>query len=214
MSMARLDSNNPFHQTAESYDEHLSRPFISSIRRQEAQAVQDLIAAFARPEDTALEIGPGTGFYTTMLAPRLRHVTAVEDSRTMADLLSRRLDAEGIGNVSVLHADFRTLPAPEGFDLVMAFGVLDYIPEPEAFIARMCALARRAVLITVPQRGLWGSCFAVSNRLRRISVFCHTEEALARWAPGWRCSVTEVGLKTPLTKGLTLVVALEPGPAQ
>lgn len=208
--MPHRDSNNPYHHTAEGYDRRLSLPFISSVRRQEAQAVSDLVRTYTRREDTALEIGPGTGFYTTLLAQRVRHVTAVEDSAGMADLLSRRLTREGVANVSVITADFRTLPAAERFDVVMAIGVLDYIPDPVDFIGRMCARARRAVLFTVPQRGLWGSCFAAGNRLRRISVFCHRGDALSEWAPGWRCTVTEAGLKTAFTRGLTLVAALEP----
>lgn len=202
-------TNNPFHTTAAGYDQHLSRPFISRIRRQEAQAVRELISAHAGPGDTALEVGPGTGFYTMMLAERVRRVTAIEDSRTMAEILSRRLEAEGVENVSVRHADFLTFADDEAFDVVMAIGVLDYIPEPVAFVTRMCELARKAVILTVPQRGLWGACFAVSNRLRGISVFCYRDASVAKWAPGWRCAVTEAGLKTPLTRGLTLVAALE-----
>ncbi len=210
MRQQARETNNPFHFTAQGYDQHLSRPFIASIRRQEARAVRAHIDATAAPEDTALEIGPGTGFYTVALAPRVRHLTAVEDSGAMAALLSQRLAREGIDNVSVLHADFRTLDVARRFDIVMAIGVLDYIPEPAPFLTQMCALARKAVILTVPHRGLWGSCFAAGNRLRRISVFCHDGNALARWAPGWRCAITEVGLKTPFTRGLTLVAALEP----
>ncbi len=162
------------------------------------------------PTTRALEIGPGTGFYTTMLASRVRHVTAIEDSAGMAELLTRRLAREGVENVSVVNDDFRVYGAEDDFDVVMAIGVLDYIPEPVEFVSRMCALAERAVLFTVPQRGLWGTCFVASNRLRGISVFCYREATVTEWAPGWRGAVKEAGLKTPLTRGLTLVAALEP----
>jgi SAM-dependent methyltransferase len=204
-----MGENNPYHRTAGGYDQHLSLPVISAIRQQEAQVVRDLIRSYSGPDDTALEIGPGTGFYTLMLAECVRHVTAIEDSSQMADILTEKLAAEGRENVTVLNRDFRTLDLERGFDLVVAIGVLDYIPEPEGFISKMCEAARKAVIFTAPQRGLWGTCFVASNRLRRISVFCHNGEALARWAPGWRCSITEVGLKTALTRGLTLIAALE-----
>ena len=128
----------------------------------------------------------------------------------MAEILASKLAEAAITNVAVTNQDFRTLNPDQGYDLVMAIGVLDYIPDPQSFVARMCAAARKAVIFTAPQRGLWGSCFAVSNRLRRIAVYCHEEGTLARWAPGWRCAVQEVGLKTPFTRGLTLIAALEP----
>lgn len=205
-----MSGNNPFHSTAGHYDRHLCLPVISTLRRQEADAVGGLIAAYAAEEDTALEIGPGTGFYTLLLAPRVRHVTAIEDSPRMAHLLTAKLIAQGLGNVTVLNQDFRAHDCAQCYDLVMAIGVLDYIAEPQPFVARMCAAARKVVILTAPRRGLWGACFAASNWLRRISVYCHDGDRLARWAPGWRCTVREVGLKTPLTKGLTLVAALEP----
>jgi SAM-dependent methyltransferase len=205
-----MRDNNPFHRTAARYDRQLRRPVISALRRQEAEAVRELIAAYARKEDTALEIGPGTGFYTLMLAPRVRHVTAIEDAPGMAGLLSGKLAQAGIENVTVLNQDFRTHHAAQPYDLTMAIGVLDYVPDPQGFIARMCAVTRKAVIFTVPQRGLWGTCFAAANRLRRISVYCHHGDTLAGWAPGWRCAIRQVGLKTALTRGLTLVAALEP----
>ncbi len=207
-----MRQNNPYHKTAARYDRHLCLPVISAVRRQEAEAVRDLIHSYADKGDTALEIGPGTGFYTHMLAERVAHVTAIEDSRRMAEILAGKLAEAEIGNVTVRNQDFRSLEADHGYDLVMAIGVLDYIPDPQGFIAKMCAAARKAVIFTAPQRGLWGACFVASNRLRRISVYCHHGGALAQWAPGWRCAIREAGLKTPLTRGLTLIAALEPDP--
>jgi predicted TPR repeat methyltransferase len=208
-----MGENNPFHHTAARYDRHLSLPVISALRRQEAEVVRDLIVTYAGEHDAALEIGPGTGYYTPLLASRVRHVTAVEDSAQMARLLTARLAQAGLTNVTVLNQDFRRLD-PGGFDLVVAIGVLDYIPDPRGFITAMCAAARKAVVFTAPQRGIWGACFAAGNRLRGISVYCHHGPSLAAYAPGWRCAIREVGLKTPFTRGLTLAVALEPdGPS-
>jgi len=205
----RTGENNPFHRTAARYDRHLSLPVIATIRRQEAEVVREVLHAYAGEEDTALEVGPGTGFYTHLLADRVRHVTAVEDSASMARLLAGRLAQAGVTNVTVLNQDFRHLECEGAYDLAVAIGVLDYIADPRGFIARMCAAARKAVIFTAPQRGLWGACFAAGNRLRRVSIYCHHGDHFAQWAPGWRCAIREVGLKTPFTRGLTLVVALE-----
>jgi SAM-dependent methyltransferase len=203
--------NNPYHRAARRYDRGLSLPLIASLRQQEAQVVEELIATHAAGSATALEIGPGTGFYTLLLAKSVGHVTAVEDSAGMAEILRGKLARAAVSNVDVVNADFRDLTLDQRFDLVVAIGVLDYIAEPEPFVERMCALTRGAVLFTLPQRCFWGTCFAAGNRLRGISVYRYHGDAVPAWADGWRCTVREVGLKTPLTKGLTLVAALERG---
>lgn len=201
--------NNPFRRLAGLYDHHLSLPIISTIRRQEARVVSDLLARHARSSDQVLEVGPGTGFYTLVLAPRVRHVLAVEDSAPMAAILTRKLAAAGVLNVTVLNQDFLALATARRCDLGVAVGVLDYLPDPAGFVSRLCGAARRAVILTLPQRGLWGSCFALGGRLRGTAIYRYQRSAPGEWAPGWHCTVAEVGLKSRLTKGLTLVVALE-----
>jgi SAM-dependent methyltransferase len=205
-----MNDNNPYRRGAGLYDLNLALPLVSAIRRQEERAVADLISRYAHAEHRALEVGPGTGFYTLALARAFREVVAVEDSAGMARILADKLAAAAVGNVSVIHHDFLTLPLDGAFDVAVAIGVLDYIADPGAFIAKMCAAARRAVILTVPQRGLWGACFAAGGRLRKTRVYRHDACSLGAWAPEWRCIVAEVGLKTRLTRGLTLVAALEP----
>jgi protein-L-isoaspartate O-methyltransferase len=209
LEMAAISRNNPYHRGAGLYELNLALPFISAIRRQEARAVTDLIRRYADRKATALEIGPGTGFYTTLLADAFREVVAIEESPGMARILQDKLAAAGVGNVTVVNADFLAQPPAKEFDVAVAIGVLDYIAGPAEFVAKMCAAARRAVILTAPQRGLWGWCFRTAARLRRIAVYCHGTCAPAEWAPDWQCSVCEAGLSTRLTRGLTLVAALE-----
>ena len=182
---------------------------IATIRRQEARAVSDLLARYGDGEGRALEIGPGTGYYTVALARGFREVVAVEECGGMVEILRERLAAAGIGNVTVREGDFRLLEVEGLFDVVVAIGVLDYISDAGGFVGKMCGAARRAVIFTVPQTGFWGWCFAAGGRLRRIRVYRHERKSIASWAGGWRCSVAEVGLASPLTRGLTLVAGLE-----
>ncbi len=205
-----MGTNNPHQRGARLYDLNLCLPFISRIRCQEARAVADLVTRYADGSHRALEVGPGTGFYTVNLARNFREVVAIEQSRQMAEILRHKLAEAGADNVTVLNDDFHAVALDGAFDVAVAIGVLDYIADPSAFVARMCTAARRAVILTVPQRGLWGACFATGGWLRRVRVYRYERAALASWAPGWRCSATEVGLRTALTRGLTLVAALEP----
>jgi 16S rRNA (adenine1518-N6/adenine1519-N6)-dimethyltransferase len=55
-----------------------------------------------RAEDRFLEIGPGPGALTLRLAPRVRHVTAVEVDRGMVALLSPKVPP----NVDLIETDF------------------------------------------------------------------------------------------------------------
>ncbi|MGD0111035.1 MAG: methyltransferase domain-containing protein [Armatimonadota bacterium] len=203
------NANNPYHRAAGIYERSLSLPIISAIRRQEARAVSDLIARYADPSHRALEIGPGTGFYTLDLAQKFREVVAVEDSASMADILRGKLTAAGAQNVTVINQNFFVMETDAPFDVAVAIGVLDYVSEPVAFVTRMCEIARRAVIFTAPRRGLLGWCFVAANRFRGTNVYCYDQTALAQWAPDWLCTTEEVGMKTSLTRGLTLVASFE-----
>jgi len=92
------------------YDLNLALPFISAIRRQEARAVGALVARYGDRTGRALEVGPGTGFYTLSLAQAFREVIAVEECAAMAQILTDKLAAMRVDNVTVINADFRTLP--------------------------------------------------------------------------------------------------------
>ena len=202
-------SNNPYHRDAGFYELNLSLPVISAIRRQEARIVLESLAGYADAAERVLEVGPGTGFYTLPLSRMFREVVAVEDSARMAEVLRERVRAAGAANVTVVNGDFLAREEDGRYEVAVAIGVLDYIGDPAAFVTKLCACARRAVVLTVPQQGLWGRCFVAANRLRGTAVYCYRAGALGDWAPGWRCTTKEVGLRTPLTRGLTLVAALE-----
>ncbi len=62
------------------------------------------------PEDRALEIGPGLGALTALLAERCAHVTAVEIDRLLEPVLRQTL--ADCRNVSLIFADFLELSLP------------------------------------------------------------------------------------------------------
>jgi 16S rRNA (adenine1518-N6/adenine1519-N6)-dimethyltransferase len=72
----------------------------------EAAWADKVVAAIApTPEDTFLEIGPGTGALTLRLAPRVRHIIAVEIDRDLIAELTPRLPK----NVSLISGDILEL---------------------------------------------------------------------------------------------------------
>ncbi len=71
-------------------------------------------AAELMPEDTVLEIGPGTGALTAVLAQRVRRVVAVELDRRLEPIM--RLTLAPYGNVEVIFDDILNVNLPELLD--------------------------------------------------------------------------------------------------
>ncbi len=65
------------------------------------------------PEDTVLEVGPGLGTLTLLMAPRVAEVVAVEVDGGLAAYLEQRLRDEGAVNVRLVRGDILKIPARE-----------------------------------------------------------------------------------------------------
>jgi 16S rRNA (adenine1518-N6/adenine1519-N6)-dimethyltransferase len=72
-----------------------------------------------RPEDLVLEIGPGEGTLTRRLAPRVRHVVAIEKDRRLFDALR----GAGSGEPSAPLPDTVTVRLADALDLDWALAV-------------------------------------------------------------------------------------------
>ena len=103
----------------------LGQHFLVDARyRQRIAAMADL-----RPEDLVVEIGPGRGAITELLAERARHVVAVELDTVLAEQLRKKL---GTGlPIEVLQADILTLDLADlcrrhGTERCFVFGNLPY----------------------------------------------------------------------------------------
>jgi 16S rRNA (adenine1518-N6/adenine1519-N6)-dimethyltransferase len=110
------------------------------------------MAGFAG-EAPLLEIGPGTGALTLLLARTGLQIIAVEKDRQLAERLQRRLDREGIRNVTlvagdILRQDFGEWRGP-GEGQMGVIGNLPYsISSPILdMLIRNRALVNRAVLM-------------------------------------------------------------------
>lgn len=78
---------------------------------------------------SALELGPGYGVTTKVLAGRTEQLTAVE----LDPALARRLDSASAGNVKVVNADATAMPVnDQDFSSVLCFTMLHHLPTPQA----------------------------------------------------------------------------------
>ena len=62
-----------------------------------------IVATDLKPEDTVLEIGPGTGLLTREIVKRAGRVIAIDKDRRMVKLLKE--DFQGIKNIELIHGD-------------------------------------------------------------------------------------------------------------
>lgn len=80
-----------------------------------------LAAAQLSPEDCVLEVGPGRGALTELLAQRVKRLVAVEFDRDLAAILRQRFSAESqvtIHEQDVLKVDFEELLKADSFKVV------------------------------------------------------------------------------------------------
>jgi 16S rRNA (adenine1518-N6/adenine1519-N6)-dimethyltransferase len=101
----------------------------------------------ARPQDTVVEIGPGRGSMTDILADRAGRVVGVEIDRLLANQLRQRYASRT--NVEIVEADVleTDLAAVGGSDFLLIGNVPYYITTPIIFKALEPPIPRRSVFL-------------------------------------------------------------------
>lgn len=150
------------------------------------ELLQDVFGPLLRVEELhglrAADVGSGTGRIARMLLEAgAAHVTAVEPSEAAA-ILRRNLAGYG-ERVDVLRATGDRLPAGLGLDLVISYGVIQFIPDPLPTLRAAHAALRpggRVVLWvygregTAVYRSLLALLRGITTRLphRALSALC------------------------------------------
>jgi SAM-dependent methyltransferase len=102
------------------------------------QLAVDAVRSYDAPR--VLDVGCGSGrIGEFVLEAGASHYVGVDFSEPMIELARQRL-ARFDRRVQLITDDFLTAPIEGEFDVVLALGLFDYIPEPRRFIGRMFEL--------------------------------------------------------------------------
>jgi SAM-dependent methyltransferase len=95
----------------------------------------DTVRAYGRP--SVLDVGCGSGrIGEFVLEAGASRYLGIDFSEPMIKLARDRLERFG-EQARLATADFLTAPVEGTFDVVLALGLFDYLPDPEAFAIRM-----------------------------------------------------------------------------
>ncbi|WP_018658156.1 class I SAM-dependent methyltransferase [Actinomadura flavalba] len=114
----------------------------------------DRLVRFAAPEldldDVVLEVAAGTGLVARAIAPRVRHVTALDLTPAMLAQGKRDTDRAGLTNVTFTHGDAAALPFVDAsFTLVVTRFSTHQVGDPGAMLAEMARVGRPGAALIV-----------------------------------------------------------------
>ncbi|MDP9238892.1 MAG: class I SAM-dependent methyltransferase [Chloroflexota bacterium] len=127
--------------------------------------LQRVRAATSR-RSTVLDVGAGTGRHTLALAPHVSRVVAIDPSPAMLGLLAEDVEAQGLRNVDVMHAEWLAADV-EPADVAICSHVLYPIADVMPFVRKLEASARERVFVylrTDPlptDLGLWKEFYGI-----------------------------------------------------
>jgi len=150
--------------------------------------VLDCLVRLSSPEptDACVDLGAGTGFVTTALAPLVSSVLAVDISTAMALALGERTAHGGLQNVVTEVCDLRQFQLPPAsVDLVVTSYVLHHLPDADkrALVARAAQWLRPGGRLVIADM-----MFGRGRSRRDRDILRQKVTALAAKGPGgwWR----------------------------
>jgi ubiquinone/menaquinone biosynthesis C-methylase UbiE len=139
-----------------------------------------------KPTDACVDLGAGTGFVTTAVAPLVSSVLAVDVSPAMAASLGQRAARDGLRNVSTEVSDLRAFQLPPASaDLVVSSYALHHLldADKQALVARAARWLRPGGRLVIADM-----MFGRGGSRRDRDILHQKVTALAAKGPGgwWR----------------------------
>lgn len=122
---------------AATYDQEQFCSKVSISRRTELALFTARIPEVFEGAGRVLEIGAGTGIFTTTIARHCGQVEALDISANMLALLDEKCRTEGITNVRSRVGNVETMNLEGPYDVVCAFSALEYLKDLPALLKRL-----------------------------------------------------------------------------
>jgi len=169
-SSARTNAAELFYDgLAATYDEEQFCSKVSISRRRELKLFTSRLPEFFHGADRVLEIGAGTGIFTTTIARHCREVVAMDISSNMLAILDEKCRAEGIANVRTRLGNVETIELDGPYDVVCAFSALEYLTDLPAFLRRLAPHVKPGgtVYFITARRSLFRLFTQIGNAMRQ-----------------------------------------------
>ncbi|MCO1600608.1 class I SAM-dependent DNA methyltransferase [Desulfosporosinus nitroreducens] len=179
-----------FDPIADDYDNW----YETDIGRVIDQVERDLAGQLFQPSGSKmLEIGCGTGQYTTKLAEQGYHITAVDISEKMMAQAREKIANSGY-QVKWLNADItQIMDQLEQYHGILSMSAFEFIPNPEEILARLFEhLEPKGCLVigVIAGESPWSEFYSRKANTKPKSVFAHarfyTEFEICQWKIGGR----------------------------
>jgi SAM-dependent methyltransferase len=116
---------------------------------------REFILSQLQPDGSVLDIGAGTGAWSILMSPRVKHVTAIEPSASMIGVMRNSLAAENISNVSIVEGEWPDVSV-ESHDYSLCSHAMYAAPDLRAFVLKMVACTRRMCFLLLRAPNLDG----------------------------------------------------------
>jgi 2-polyprenyl-3-methyl-5-hydroxy-6-metoxy-1,4-benzoquinol methylase len=167
------------------------------VRRREL--AEEVVREYGSPR--VLDVGCGSGRVAEyLLEAGASTLTGIDLSPEMLELARARLARFG-ESVELVLGDFMTLALTGPYDVIVAVGLFDYVPEPEAYIRRAGELCAGSMVASFPR---WHWLKGPIRRLRYevlsdCPIFDYTEPELRRLFS--QAGFRRVSLRSPAKSG-------------
>jgi 2-polyprenyl-3-methyl-5-hydroxy-6-metoxy-1,4-benzoquinol methylase len=133
-----------------------------------------------------LDVGCGSGIYSVDFARRgATRVVGIDFSENMLRIARAEAERHAVTDrCQFVQANFLEAKLPADFDVSIAMGVFDYLPDPVTFLRRMASVTRGQIIASFPGHSL------IRERARRLRyavsgrgvVFFYSEDDVRRVA--------------------------------
>jgi 2-polyprenyl-3-methyl-5-hydroxy-6-metoxy-1,4-benzoquinol methylase len=156
-----------------------------------------------------LDVGCGSGIYSVDFARRgAAHVVGVDFSGNMLELARQEAERHQVADrCEFIQADFLELNLEDKFDISIAMGVFDYVPDQVTFLRKMVELTTDKVIVAFPGHSLLRE---PARRLRyklagKGEIYLYGRDDVERIATGAELRDKEI-IRIPSSGGVYVLV--------